>query len=128
MCYVKLQEVVSVATFRDRFIYLRKRSGFSQQEMAEVLSAISNTKISRTTVSMWEAGHRMPSRESLEAIADHFNVPMDYLLGREDDPTSAPELTPEITMIGRASKKMTPEQRKQMISVLKAMFPEEFAD
>ena len=114
-----------MATFRDRFIYLRKRSGFSQQEMAEVLSAISKTKISRTTVSMWEAGHRRPSRESLEAIADHFNVPMDYLLGRDDE---APEETeyPEIIMIGRAGKKMTPEQRKQMLSVLKAMFPEEF--
>ena len=117
-----------MATFRDRFIYLRKRSGLSQSEMAEVLSAISGARISRTTVSMWEAGHRMPSRESLEAIADHFNVPMDYLLGREDDPTSGPELAPEITMIARAGKKMSPEQRKQMISVLKAMFPEEFTD
>lgn len=117
-----------MATFRDRFIYLRKRSGFSQQEMADVLSAISNMRISRTTVSMWEAGHRMPSRESLEAIADHFNVPMDYLLGREDDHTSAESFPKEVTLIGRASKKMTPEQRKQMLAVLKAMFPEEFDD
>lgn len=115
-----------MATFKDRFIYLRKRSGFSQQEIAEVLSAISDTKISRTTVSMWEAGHRMPSRESLEAIADHFNVPMDYLLGREDDPTTTAGMSPEITMIARAGAKMTPEKRADMLKILKTIYPEEF--
>lgn len=117
-----------MATFRDRFIYLRKRSGFSQQEMADVLSSISGARISRTTVSMWEAGHRMPSRESLEAIADHFNVPMDYLLGREDDTTSAPELSPEITMIARAGARMTPEKRADMLKILKTIYPEEFEE
>ena len=38
------------------------------------------------------------------------------------------ENLPEIRMIGRASRKMTPEQRQDMLRVLKIMFPEAFKE
>ena len=116
-----------MATFGDRLRYLRTRNGLSQALMADILTAISPCKISRSTVGMWESGRRMPSRESLEALADHFNVPMDYLLGREDDPTSSglPSY-PEIREIARASQFMTDEQRDFLLRWAKMTFPEAF--
>jgi transcriptional regulator with XRE-family HTH domain len=39
---------------------------------------------------MYEAGKREPDFETLEAIADFFNVDMDYLLGRTDKTTYIP--------------------------------------
>lgn len=40
--------------------------------------------ISQVIVSLWENGLREPSMSSLIAVADYFNVSVDYLLGRED--------------------------------------------
>lgn len=39
-------------------------------------------KISRSTVGMYESGAREPDYETLESIADIFNVDIDYLLVR----------------------------------------------
>ena len=39
-------------------------------------------KVSRSTIGMYETGSREPDFETCEAIADIFNVDMDYLLGR----------------------------------------------
>ena len=105
---------------------LRAKRGFTQQELANILSQCCGYKISRSTLGMWETDDRVPQRETLQAIGDLFGVSIDWILGREDDHTSAESFPKEVTLIGRASKKMTPEQRKQMLAVLKAMFPEEF--
>lgn len=42
--------------------------------------------VSRSAVAMWESGTE-PGNDMLQRLADHFNVTVDYLLGRTDDPT-----------------------------------------
>lgn len=64
--------------FKDRIKSLRKRKGMSQVQLAEALG------VSAGTVGFWETGARMPSAETQEAIADYFNVSLDYLFGRDD--------------------------------------------
>lgn len=53
---------------------IRERSGLTQQQMAEKLG------VSRSAVGMYENGEREPNFETLELIADTFNVDMNYLL------------------------------------------------
>lgn len=60
---------------------LRTANGLTQEELAKAL------KISRSTVGMYENGSREPDYETLEAIADFFNVDIDYLLGRTNKTT-----------------------------------------
>ena len=55
---------------------LRKESGLSQQEFAKKVG------VSKSSVNMYERGEREPSLETLESIADYFNVDMDFLLGK----------------------------------------------
>lgn len=57
---------------------LRTQNNLTQKQLADVLG------ISESTVGMYERGHREPAFEMLEAIADYFNVDMDYLTGRTD--------------------------------------------
>lgn len=57
---------------------LRTKNHLTQKQLADVLD------ISESTVGMYERGHREPAFEMLEAIADYFNVDMDYLTGRTD--------------------------------------------
>ena len=55
---------------------LRKSKGLTQDDLAKIL------KVSRSTIGMYENASREPDYETLEAIADYFNVDIDYLLGR----------------------------------------------
>lgn len=71
--------------FENVFKHLRIASGLTQAEMAEKLG------VSKSTISMYENGNREPDFETLEAIADFFNVDIDYLLGRTDKTTILPE-------------------------------------
>ena len=57
--------------------YLRKREGLSQQELGSRLG------VAKSTISMYENRSRKPSFEMLEAIADYFNVNMDFLVGSD---------------------------------------------
>lgn len=56
---------------------LREKGGYSQQQLADYLH------LSRSTIEMYEHGKRDPNTETKEAIADFFNVNMDYLFGRD---------------------------------------------
>ena len=67
-----------MATFSERLKSLRSEKGWSQQRLADEL------KLSKSSVNMYERGEREPGFETMEAIADTFNVDMDYLYGRTD--------------------------------------------
>ena len=67
-----------MGNFKNVFKNLRLQNGYTQDTLAKAL------KISRTAISMYERGNREPDFETLEIIADFFNVDMDYLLGRSD--------------------------------------------
>ena len=74
-----------MGNFWNVFKALRMASGLTQQELADKL------KISRSTIGMYETGAREPDYDTLEEIADFFNVDIDYLLGRSDKTTLLPE-------------------------------------
>ena len=65
-----------MGSFRDRLKILREKRGMSQQHLADELG------ISRSAVGNYELGSREPDLETLELIADYFNVDMDYLIGK----------------------------------------------
>lgn len=68
-------------TFAQNLATLRKNAGISQKALASILG------ISDAAVNMLEKEKRLPSFEILLALADYFNVSLDYLVGRSDDPT-----------------------------------------
>lgn len=53
-----------------RIKYLRKLDNLTQQQLADALG------VAKSTISMYETGQREPDFETLEAIADYFNVEM----------------------------------------------------
>lgn len=66
--------------FSKRLKKLREEKGYTQDQLADIL------KIGRSRLSMYEQGKREPPFELQEAIADVFNVDLDYLMGRTDSP------------------------------------------
>lgn len=59
---------------------IRRRKGISQLKLAMDLNT------SQNTISRYETGEREPGINELIKIADYFNVSVDYLIGRVDDP------------------------------------------
>ena len=74
-----------MGNFQNVFRQLRLSSNLTQNEMAEKIV------ISRSTIGMYETGAREPDFETLEKIADYFNVDTDFLLGRTSQTTLLPE-------------------------------------
>ena len=59
---------------------IRKSKGISQIKLAIDLNT------SQNTISRYETGEREPGIAELIKIADYFNISIDYLLERTDDP------------------------------------------
>lgn len=66
--------------FALRLAEIRKSAGISMAVLGSILG------VSDEAVRLMERGKRSPSFEVLIAIADHFDVSLDYLCGRSDDP------------------------------------------
>ena len=81
-----------MGTFGQRLKELRNDRGISQNELSKHIG------VSKSSVNMYERDEREPGFETLEAIADFFNVNMDYLLGREPKETFASDF-PEIESV-----------------------------
>ncbi len=68
---------------------LRKEKGLRQSELATTLH------VSQQAVGSWETGRTVPGADTLNVLADYFNVTTDYLLGRpekKDDDTKTADI------------------------------------
>ena len=73
----------------DKMIALRKRAGWSQEELAERMG------VSRQSVSKWEGGQSMPDLDKILTLSNLFGVSTDYLLKDEIEEFPAPGVAPE---------------------------------
>lgn len=62
-----------------RLFELRSEKNLSQRELARIMN------ISQGTYNNWENSNTQPSIEQLIALANFFEVSVDYLIGRTDD-------------------------------------------
>ena len=70
-----------VEIFSDRLLSIRKSRNISAKDVAEAAG------VSKSAISQFEAGKNAPSATVLISLADYFDVSLDYLVGRSDDPT-----------------------------------------
>jgi transcriptional regulator with XRE-family HTH domain len=69
-----------IRVFGKRLNQLRDKLGLTQKELSSRLG------IPRTTYSGYENGSREPDHQTMEKFANYFDVSIDYLLGRTEDP------------------------------------------
>jgi len=91
--------------------------------------------ISRAALSHYETDRRQPDYDTLRDIANYFNVSLDYLLGRTNDPQTildrevrnfvdSLELSDD-TILGKFTftidgRKLSPEEAKRFIAFVRA--------
>ena len=73
----------------DKIMNLRKKSGWSQEELAEQLN------VSRQSVSKWESGASIPDLERIISMSKLFGVSTDYLL-KDDEVNEIPNVSVDV--------------------------------
>ena len=66
--------------FSERLKEIRSHRNITQKTLSEYL------EVSLRHIQRYESGQYQPSIEGLIALADYFNVSLDYLVGRDDIP------------------------------------------
>lgn len=67
-------------SFGERLSYLRKKENLKAEDLALAIG------LKRRIIFNYEKDETKPSFDTLIATADFFNVSLDYLVGRSDDP------------------------------------------
>lgn len=142
-------EKIKMDIILERIQNRRKDLGYSYQNLAD------KTGISKSTLQRYETGaiKNIPL-DKLEILANALHTNPAYLMGWEDNPIDYGEIddvyvpteyaklgtgvkeylefkeaeNPDIRMIARAGKKMTPEQAENLRKYAEFMFPEAFEE
>lgn len=95
----------------EKIMMLRKRSGWSQEELAEQLG------ISRQSVSKWESGATIPDLDKILKMSQLFGVSTDFLLKDEIEET----IPLEEVDGGEESRSISPEEANTYMDLVKAV-------
>ena len=68
-----------MANFQERFLDLKLKKNVTYKDIADVL------RISPRAVQHYSDGRRFPDFHGLLALADYFDVSLDYLVGRSEE-------------------------------------------
>lgn len=90
----------------DKLIQLRKKNGWSQEELAEQMN------VTRQSVSKWESGQAAPDLEKILKLSQLFGVSTDYLLKEELSESGNINTAREINV-----KKVSMKEAKDFLSV-----------
>jgi transcriptional regulator with XRE-family HTH domain len=74
--------VIYLVTFGERLKEVRNSRNITLEKLAEDLET------TKATLSRYENNLREPKVDFLNKVADYFQVSIDYLLGRTDDPNA----------------------------------------
>lgn len=94
---------------------MRKSRDMTQEDLGNSLGQ------SASSITMYETGRREPDFETLEALADIFNVPLAYLVSDNSSTEYIPR-TEESRTLAIGIDQLPKEQREQALSVVRAMF------
>ncbi|MTI61861.1 MAG: helix-turn-helix domain-containing protein [Firmicutes bacterium] len=127
-----------MATFPERLKELRNNKNITLNDIAK---AIGTTK---ATLSRYENGIRIPNAEVLNDLAEYFNVSLDYIAGKTDEPRPAdkikkalsddPELLAfwdelskreDLQLMFKQTRDLDPAAIKQIIEIIRTFEKEE---
>ena len=105
---------------------VRKSHDMTQEGLGDAIGQ------SAGSIGMYENGKRMPDRETLEAIADVFNIGTQSLLYQEPTGEDIEEYvnilpkTEEARILSKGIDQLPEEQRKQAVAMFDLMFAKFF--
>ena len=84
-------------SFADKLIMLRKKEGWSQEELAFRMG------VTRQSVSKWEGEQSLPDLDKMIRLSELFGVSLDYLVKDETEKAESPAATDDKPPLKRVS-------------------------
>jgi len=104
-----------MSKFPERLKDLRKTRGINQTELSAYLN------YGYTAIANYESGRNEPAIDTLSKIAEYFDVTVDYLIGKEDDPKRMDGISkPEAELI-MSFRTMDNEDKKILLEMAKSL-------
>lgn len=101
-------------SFDKKLKSLRTENNMTQDYVAKRLN------VARSTIAGYETKNRQPSHEKLTALADLFNVSVDYLLGSDEliefSPSRTHEHSEEEARLLSLFRSLSPRSRQELLS------------
>lgn len=117
--------------FSEKLLYLRTKSGISQEELAQRLG------VSRQAISKWEVGDSVPELMKVIEISKMFNITIDCLVKDELDVASDGSVEKRVIDFLNAAKNMNQisdnlieiardgiidaEEKKQLVEIIETL-------
>ena len=97
---------------------MRQSRRMTQADLARAINQ------SQSSITMYECGRREPDFETLEALADVFNVSLSSIVADEDAGTYSVDepRNDDVRLLIRGLNRLFPEQFQQATNVFRAMF------
>ena len=106
---------LKISTFRERFTELFEESEKSITSLAKDLH------VSNQTISAWKTGARSPKEPTVIAIADHFGVTVEWLMGfdwvKEKPRSSGHIVIPDSNMFRKLVDYLTPDEYETVMTL-----------
>lgn len=96
----------------DKIIDLRKKAGWSQEQLAEKIG------VSRQSISKWESAQSIPDMNKLLLLSQIFNVSTDYLLKDEMEVEEAAPGLRETSVSTETGEELLPVSMEQAVEFL----------
>ena len=96
---------------------MRQSRSMTQTDLAHAL------QVSRSAVGMWESGEREPNLDTIEALADIFNVPMLALI--EEKPAAEDGLSDDMRELIHFVKKVPDDKAALVLRVMKSILADD---
>ncbi len=103
---------------------LRREANLTQKQLSEILD------LTPAAIGLYEQGRRKPDFETLEKLADFFNVSIDFLLRGTASAKYSRKEVPEVTRIyfphgelilNRRNKLLTAKQKKALAKAIESI-------
>lgn len=93
---------------------LRKEKKITQTDLAK------GVHVTQQTVTAWESGRAVPNANTLDALANYFNVSADYLLGRTKEKNNNKKLSDNQKLVAYSiDPGISDEERRDIIEMVK---------
>lgn len=100
----------------DKIINERKKNGWSQEELADMLD------VSRQSVSKWEGAQSVPDLQKILKLAEIFGVSTDYLLKDEIEPEDR-EVNYEVSDVISVKRRVSMDEASEYMALKKQVLP-----
>lgn len=112
-----------MSTIQERLRTRRLELGLTLEEVGEAVG------VTKATIQRYESGEiKNLKSTTIEKLAAILKTTPEYLMGWEDSVFQPDSIDPQISVIARASRKMTPEQIKKLREMAEVLFPDAFSE